>query len=115
MNSEFSFRFITKMHVADQQGDVRLGKQKMQETLSTFPLFQDCLRECGGDLEKAFSQYVVKVNDWHGRLTLDIINLVENAKTELRDMTPRMVLETVLGPREKLVVLKPPTEPAKPR
>lgn len=87
----------------------------MQETLSTFPMFEDCMRECGGDLEKAFSQYVVKVYDWHGRLALDIVNLIENAKTELRGMTPKMVLETILGPRDKLVAFKPLSEAAKPR
>jgi hypothetical protein len=79
----------------------------MQETLSTFPLFQDCLQECGGDVEKAFSQYFIRVIGWHGRLTAEILNLADNAKTELRGMTAKMVLETILGPREKLVVLKP--------
>jgi len=78
----------------------------MQETLSTFPIFADSVRECGGDMEKAFSQYFVKVSDWHNNVVLYVINLIDNAKIELRGMTPEMVLRTLLGPRDKLVGLK---------
>lgn len=69
----------------------------MMETLSTFPTFQETLEKCGNDWEKAQAEYYVKVTTWHTKIVEDVTSLISNSKKELQGMTPKMVLEMLLG------------------
>ena len=84
----------------------------MMETLSTFPTFQKTLEECGNDWEKARAEYYLKVTAWHTRMIEGVTSLIFNSKKELQGMTPKMVLEMLLGtnqPKQQIPQVTNPT------
>jgi len=69
----------------------------MEEDCSTFPDFVDTLKECKANVDEALGQYVIRVRCWHEKFSSGIEKLLANEKTELQGLTPKMVLQEILG------------------
>lgn len=69
----------------------------MKQDLSTFPSFALILKECQGDWEKAQANYFIAVAMWHEDIVSEAKRLLDNAKTELRGITAKMLLQEFLG------------------
>jgi hypothetical protein len=97
MNSGFRFRLHNQNIYSRSTLLHPPKKPTMEETLSTFPTFDQSLNDCKNDWEKAQAQYFIKVTTWHQKLTQQVVKLLENKKTELDGLTAEMVLQELLG------------------